>query len=151
MAEISFRPFDAEDPSRVVAWYRGDREGFSSFMGTDIPDEFTCTLSLNTILQGNAEGRGVFRMADRGDDTIGFVGLSNVTPDRKYGQPHLYVAKDHRRYSFRVGRAAEELAKELGLRYFMITVEYDNHRAISFAKRMGYEEIQRTSFMKELQ
>jgi RimJ/RimL family protein N-acetyltransferase len=151
MAEISFRPFADEDPSRVVKWYQEDREGFSAFMGKDIPDEFACTLAMNTILQGDVEGRGVFRMADCGDETVGFVGLSNVTPDRKYGQPHLYVAKKQRRHSFRVGRAAEKLAKELGLRHFMITVEYDNRRGLSFAKRMGYEEIRRKSFMKELE
>ena len=151
MAEISFRLFNADDPARVVQWYQGDREGFSAFMGKDIPDELTCTLAMNTLLQGNAEGRGFFRMADCGDDTIGFVGLSNITPDGKYGQPHLYVAKDQRRYSFQVGRAAEKMAKGMGLEHFMITVEYDNRRGLSFAKRMGYEEIRRKCFMKELE
>jgi GNAT superfamily N-acetyltransferase len=150
MPSINFRPYEVGDPPRVLRWYKADRKGFESFMGMDLPDELSCTLSMNTLLGAASEGYAVFLMITYDDDTIGFAGLTNITPDRRCGQPHIYIAPDHRRHSIRVAKAAEQFAADHGVKQVMITIENDNRRGLALAKRLRYYEVPRKTFLKEL-
>ena len=89
-------------------------------------------------------------MVTHGDNTIGFCGLTNVTPDRAYGQPHIYIEPDSRRFSIRVGKEAEVLAQRLGVKYFMSSIESQNKRGLALMKALGYNEVPRRTFLKEL-
>ena len=150
MAVLSFRPFDVSDPARIVSWYKDDRSGFELFMGREIPDNLALTLQLNTLLDAAKLGWALFYMVTHGDDTIGFCGLTNVTPDRAYGQPHIYIEPDSRRFSIRVGKEAEVLAQRLGVKYFMSSIESQNKRGLALMKALGYNEVPRQTFLKEL-
>lgn len=84
------------------------------------------------------------------DDTIGFTGITNITPDLSFGQPHLYIAPPFRRHSVRAARRSEDEARKMGLKYFMISVEDDNRRGLAMAKHLLYHRIPRVAFTKEL-
>ncbi len=150
-SDIQFRGYAVGDPPRILTWYRTDRTGFESFMGQSIPDELACTLAMNSLLQAADQGWAVFAMVDRGDETIGFTGVTNVTPNRDFGQPHLYIAPDSRRYSLQVAHAAERQAARLGIKHFMASVERDNRRGLAIIKRLGFHEVPRRAFLKEIE
>ena len=150
MAVLSFRPFDVSDPARIVSWYKEDRSGFELFMGREIPDNLALTLQLNTLLDAAKRGWALFYMVTHGDETIGFCGLTNVTPDRFYGQPHIYVEPGSRRFSIRVSKQAELLAKQYGVRCFLSSIESQNKRGLALMKALGYNEVPRRTFLKEL-
>ena len=150
ISEIRFRDYAVGDPPRIIAWYKADRDGFEAFMGQSVPDELACTLAMNTLLQAAQQGWALFAMVDQGEETIGFTGLTNISPDRAFGQPHLYIAPPARRYSVRVAKAAERHVAALGVKHFMASVEYGNRRGLALIKRLGYQEVPRKSFLKEL-
>jgi hypothetical protein len=150
MSEISLRDYAADDPPRVLKWYQKDRSGFESFMGASLPDELACTLAMNTLLQAASNGLAIFRMVACDDDTIGFTGVTNITPDLRFGQPHLYIAPPFRRHSVRAARRSEDEARKVGLKHFMISVEDDNRRGLAMAKHLRYQKVPRVTFTKEL-
>jgi hypothetical protein len=150
ISEIRFRDYAVGDPPRIIAWYKADREGFESFMGQAIPDELACTLTMNSLFHAVQQGLALFAMVDHGEETIGFTGLTNVSPDRTFGQPHLYIAPPARRYSVRVAKAAERHVANLGVKHFMASVERDNRRGLALMKRLGFQEVQRKAFLKEI-
>jgi hypothetical protein len=150
MSEISLRDYAADDPPRVLKWYQKDRSGFESFMGASLPDELACTLAMNTLLQAASNGLAIFRMVACDDDTIGFTGVTTITPDLSFGQPHLYIAPPFRKHSVRAARCAEDEARKMGLKYFQISVEDDNRRGLAMAKHLRYQKVPRVAFTKEL-
>lgn len=150
MSEISLRDYTVGDPPRVLEWYQKDRAGFESFMGASLPDELACTLAMNTLLQAVSSKRAIFLMVMCDDDTIGFTGVTNITPDLSFGQPHLYIAPPFRKHSVRAARRAEDEARKMGLKHFMISVEDDNRRGLAMAKHLRYHRIPRVAFTKEL-
>ena len=150
-SDIQFRGYAVGDPPRILTWYQTDRTGFESFMGQSIPDELACTLAMNSLLQAASEGLAVFAMVDRGDETIGFTGVTNMTPNREFGQPHLYIVPTSRRYSLQVAQEAERQASRLGIKHFMASVERDNRRGLAIIKRLGFHEVPRRAFLKEIE
>jgi len=149
-ADIRLRNYTIGDPPRVMGWYDADRNGFELFMGMPIPDSVALSMSMNLLLQDARNQQSVFQMIDRGSETIGFTALTNITPDRTFGQPHLYIAPSYRRYSIASAHASERYAKTLGLKNFIITVETTNPRGMAIAKRLHYIEVPRRTFTKEL-
>lgn len=119
-------------------------------MGKSIPDELACTLTMNTLLQDAQQGRALFAMVDHKEKTIGFTGLTNMTPNGEFGQPHIYIEPDSRRYSLKAARAAEKYCAQIGVKHFMISVDFDNKRGLALAKTLGFNEVQRKAFLKEL-
>jgi len=84
------------------------------------------------------------------DDTIGFTGVTNITPDLRFGQPHLYIDPPFRRHSVRAAIRSEDEARKMGLKYFQISVEDDNRRGLAMAKHLRYQKVPRVAFTKEL-
>ena len=119
-------------------------------MGASLPDELACTLALNTLLQAVSSKLAIFLMVMCDDDTIGFTGVTNITPDLSFGQPHLYIAPPFRKHSVRAARRAEDEARKMGLKHFMISVEDDNVRGLAMAKHLHYSRVTRVAFTKEL-
>ena len=150
MPDIQFRSFAVSDPARIVQWYQDDRAGFESFMGQEVPDELACTMAMNALLQAAQQGWALFAMVDQGEETIGFTGLTNLTPNRDFGQPHLYIHPTARRYSIRVAKAAERHVAALGVKHFMASCEFDNKRGLALLKRLRYQEVKRKAFLKEV-
>ena len=150
MSDILLRSYDVGDPPRIIKWYGRDREGFESFMGQVIPDELACTMAITSLLNAVNNNVALFYMIDHGDQTIGFTGLTNITPSRDFGQPHIYIEPDSRRYSLQAARAAENHAVQIGIKHFMISVDYDNQRGLALVKKLGFNEVQRKAFLKEL-
>jgi RimJ/RimL family protein N-acetyltransferase len=151
MSAIRFRPYTVGDPERVLEWHKQDQDGFESFLGISVPDSLACTMAISSLLQAVENGLAVFVMITHGEETIGFAGLTNITPDRTCGQPHIYIAPSYRRYSIAAARAAEQYAANHGVRQVMISVEDDNRRGLALAKRLHYHEVPRRTFLKELQ
>jgi hypothetical protein len=150
MSDILLRSYGVGDPPRIVKWYAKDRKGFESFMGQVVPDELACTMAITSLLNAVNNNVALFYMIDHGDQTIGFTGLTNITPSRDFGQPHIYIEPDSRRYSLQAARAAENHAVQIGIKHFMISVDYDNQRGLALVKKLGFNEVQRKAFLKEL-
>jgi hypothetical protein len=150
MSEIILRPYGIGDPPRIIQWYEQDRSGFESFMGTDVPDALSCTMAITSLLNAVTNNIALFCMIDHGDQTIGFTGLTNITPSRDFGQPHIYIEPDSRRHSIKAAKAAEKHAVSIGVKHFMISVENSNKRGLALAKYMGFNEVHRKAFLKEL-
>tara|TARA_R100000306_G_scaffold60891_1_gene62159 strand:+ start:25 stop:501 length:477 start_codon:yes stop_codon:yes gene_type:complete len=148
--EIQLRHYAVGDPPRILRWYESDRKGFESFMGVPLADGVALTLAMNALLQASTNQQALFQMIDYGTETIGFTGLTNITPDRSFGQPHLYIAPPYRRHSLAAAKASESCAKHLGLKHFLISVETTNPRGLAIAKRLRYVEVPRRTFTKEL-
>jgi|TARA_R100001086_G_scaffold239694_1_gene165302 DUF1365 family protein len=147
---IRLRDYAIGDPPRVLRWYEADRDGFESFMGVTLPDGMAMTLAMNALLQAASNQQAVFQMIEHGTDTIGFTGLTNITPDRSFGQPHLYIVPCHRRYSVAAAQESERCAKAFGMKHFLISVETTNPRGLAIAKHLRYIEVPRRTFTKEL-
>jgi hypothetical protein len=150
MSQITLRAYGIGDPARIVEWYEQDRTGFESFMGTDIPNALSCTMAITSLLNAVNNNIALFYMIDHGDKTIGFTGLTNVTPNGDFGQPHIYIEKGSRRHSIKAARASEKHAVSIGVKHFMISVENSNKRGLALAKYMGFNEVHRKAFLKEL-
>jgi RimJ/RimL family protein N-acetyltransferase len=149
-AELRLRHYATGDPPRVLRWYEADRKGFEAFMGTTLPDGVALTIAMTALLQAASNQQALFQMIDSGSETIGFTGLTNMTPDRSFGQPHLYIAPPYRRQSLAAAQFAERHAQELGVKHFLISVDTDNPRGLALAKRLHYVEVPRRTFLKEL-
>ena len=149
MADITLRPFSMADPEALIRWYREDRHGIESFMGTSLPHEVSSTIAFNTLLDKQARGASIFRMVYRNEDPIGFVAVTEISQEDRSGRPHWYVAKDQRRYSMAVARESEREAQRLGFRGFLATIPPSNTTAFKVAKRLGYVEIERIVMVKE--
>jgi RimJ/RimL family protein N-acetyltransferase len=150
MSDIMFRAFDVGDPPRILQWYQKDRTGMESIMGQEIPDELACTLLINSLLQAASQGMALFYLIDVDSETIGFAGLTHMTPSKDFGQPHIYIEPTSRRFSVRAARAAESYASQIGIKNFMASIETHNKRGLALMKHLGYSEIPRKSFLKEL-
>ena len=150
MAEIRLRPFEPADSEALSLWYGHDPKGLESMMGTPLPDPLACTLAFNTILQRHAERQSIFLMALCDDRPIGCVIVSDLSPEWDKGRPHIYILPEERRHSFAVARAGEQMAQQLGIRHFMISVDPENRRSLLFATRLGYTKIPHLILRKEL-
>jgi len=150
MAEIRLRPFEPADSEALSAWYVSDPKGLEDMMGTPLPDPLACTLAFNAILQHHAEGRSIFLMAVCDNRAIGCVIVTDLSPEGDKGRPHIYIVPDERRHSFAVARAGEQMAQQLGIQHFMISVDPNNRRSLLFAKRLGYTDIPHLILRKEL-
>lgn len=150
MAEIRLRPFEPADSEALSVWYGHDPQGLEALMGTPLPDPIGCTLAFNAILQHHAEGRSIFLMAVCDDRSIGCVIVSDLSSEWDKGRPHIYIVPDERRHSFAVARAGEQMAQQLGIQHFMISVDPKNRRSLLFAKRLGYTDIPHLILRKEL-
>tara|TARA_R100001086_G_scaffold162361_1_gene87532 strand:- start:142 stop:597 length:456 start_codon:yes stop_codon:yes gene_type:complete len=150
MSDITLRPFDANDSERIIEWFHEDRAGFEQLMGISIPDDFTCTMAVTSLLHAQEQGHAVVRMVDRGEKTIGTALLTNVVPDEGKARPHLYVIPSARRYSITAARASEAVAKALGIGSLFTTVSYDNKQALALARRLGYGLVPQALLVKEL-
>ena len=151
MAELTLRPFNAEDSTHLSAWYEEDREGFEQLLGIAVPDTLACTLAFNTLLQQQQTGQTFVQTIDRGDAPIGLAILTEISPDQTVARPHLYIAPSQRRYSLRAAKIAEDWAKNAGFTGFYTTVRGDNRRALSLARRLGYQGQTQVILMKELE
>ena len=150
MAEIRLRPFEPADSEALSAWYGHDPQGLEDMMGTPLPDPLACTLAFNAILQHHQEARSIFLMAVCDDRAIGCVIVSDLSPEWDKGRPHIYIVPDERRHSFAVARVAENMARQLGIQHFVITIDPENRRALLFNKRLGYKKIPYLILRKEL-
>jgi len=150
MAEIRLRPFEPADSEALSVWYGHDPQGLEALMGTPLPDPLACTLAFNAILQRHAERRSIFLMAVCDDRSIGCVIVSDLSQEGDKGRPHIYIVPDERRHSFAVARAGEQMARQLGIQHFMISVDPNNRRSLLFAKRLGYMDIPYLILRKEL-
>jgi RimJ/RimL family protein N-acetyltransferase len=150
MATITLRPFGPDDPTTLAEWYEHDPDGIAAMMGVGLPDQLASTIAFNRLLQMQQEGRTIFLMADCDDRPIGCTVVTDLPPERNVGRPHIYVAPAARRHSFAVARAGEQMASELGIRHFVVTVAPENRRSILFAKRLGYFDIPQIVLRKEL-
>ena len=150
MAEIRLRPFEPADSEALSAWYASDPQGLEDMMGTPLPDPLACTLAFNAILQRHAERRSIFLMAICDNRAIGCVIVTDLSPEGDKGRPHIYIVPDERRHSFSVARAGEQMAQQLGIQHFMISVDPNNRRSLLFVRRLGYTDIPHLIFRKEL-
>ena len=151
MATITLRPFGPDAPPTLEGWSEHDRAGLEAVMGVPLPDALDCTMAFNTLFQAQQEGRTIFLMADCDDRSVGFTILSDVTPAGDAGRPHIYVVPAERRHSFTVAKEGEAVAKKLGVRHLMVSINPENRRSRLFAKRLGYETVPHLILRKELQ
>tara|TARA_R110002020_G_C15917270_1_gene742501 strand:- start:67 stop:525 length:459 start_codon:yes stop_codon:yes gene_type:complete len=151
MSDIKFRSFNANDSDRILKWYKDDKDGFESIMGQAIPDSLACTMLVSGLLHATSQGMALFSLIDHGEKTIGFAGVTNITPSKDFGQPHIYIEPPSRRYSVMAAKSAEKYAKSLGIKNFFASVEKSNKRGLSLIKLLGYSESPRKLFLRELQ
>jgi RimJ/RimL family protein N-acetyltransferase len=150
VSDLAVRPFAPDDSSHLLEWYRDDREGLEALMGEALPDVSDCAAGFQALLGQVNEGLAMLAVVTHREAPIGLAALTGVAPDRSSGSPHLYIVPNHRRYSVAAAKKAEGYARSAGVRAFVTTINQENTRAMSLAKRMGYELMPRITLKKEL-
>ena len=118
--------------------------------GLDLPSDLAFTLAFNTVLQAQQQGSAIVQMIDQEETPIGLATITDISPDRRVGRPHLYIAPSQRRYSLAAARAGEQFARRVGIRRLMTSINAENQRALSVARRLGYAARPQIMLMKEL-
>ena len=134
----------------MVQWYQQDRKGIEQFFGVTLPKERDYVDAFNMLFEQQRAFTARILMAERDDQAVGFLVLTDIPPSLEYGRGHIYVAPDERRHSLDVMRAGVAEAKAMGLTFIFQQVQSSNRAALTLGKRVGFVDSGTLTLRKEL-